>query len=61
MQFQGNLLVSLKLTERATGHVLYENPALQESTDFGAVSGTVVTGVAALPGRRPSTRAISST
>jgi len=41
-QFQANLLVSLKLTERATGRVLYDNPALQESTDFGAVTGTVV-------------------
>jgi lipopolysaccharide assembly LptE-like protein len=41
-QFQSNLLVSLKLTERATGRVLYDNPALQESTDFGAVTGTVV-------------------
>jgi hypothetical protein len=41
-QFQSNLLISLKLTERATGKVLYDNPALQESTDFGAVTGTVV-------------------
>jgi hypothetical protein len=41
-QFQSNLLISLKLTERATGRVLYDNPALQESTDFGAVTGTVV-------------------
>jgi len=41
-QFQANLLVSLKLTERSTGRVLYDNPALQESTDFGAVTGTTV-------------------
>src|SRR5262249_15800646 len=41
-QFQGNLGGSVKLTERATGRVLYDNPALQESTDFGAVTGTVV-------------------
>jgi hypothetical protein len=41
-QFQSNLLIALKLTDRATGQVLYDNPALQESTDFGAVTGTVV-------------------
>src|SRR5262249_11808097 len=41
-QFQSNLLISLKLTERGTGQVLYDNPSLQESTDFGAVTGTVV-------------------
>jgi Lipopolysaccharide-assembly len=41
-QFQSNLLISLKLTEHATGRVLYDNPTLQESTDFGAVTGTVV-------------------
>lgn len=43
VEFQSNLLVSLKLVERATGRVLYENPALLESTDFAAQSGTVVT------------------
>jgi hypothetical protein len=43
VEFQSNLLISLKLTERATGRVLYENRALLESTDFGALTGTVVT------------------
>jgi hypothetical protein len=43
VEFQSNLLVSLKLAERATNKVLYENPALQETTDFGALTGTVVT------------------
>jgi hypothetical protein len=43
VEFQSNLLVSLRLTERATGRVLYENRALQETTDFGALTGTVVT------------------
>jgi len=43
VEFQSNLLVSLKLAERASNKVLYENPALQETTDFGAVTGTVVT------------------
>lgn len=42
VEFQSNLLVSVKLTERATGRVLYQNPALQQSTDFAAQSGTVV-------------------
>ncbi len=43
VEFQSNLIVSLKLTERATGRVLYANPGLVESTDFGALTGTVVT------------------
>lgn len=43
VEFQSNLLVSLKLAERATNKVVYENRALQESTDFGALTGTVVT------------------
>ena len=43
MEFQSNLLVSLKLTERATKRVLYQNPAVTETTDFGALTGTVVT------------------
>jgi hypothetical protein len=44
LQFQAYLLVSLKLTERATGRVVYQNRDLAETTDFGAVSGVVVTG-----------------
>ena len=43
VEFQSNLLISLKLTERATKKVLYQNPALLETTDFGALTGTVVT------------------
>ena len=43
VEFQSNLLVSLKLTERATKRVLYQNPAVTETTDFGALTGTVVT------------------
>jgi len=42
VQFQSNLLVSLKLSERATKTVLYQNPGLTETTDFGALTGTVV-------------------
>ena len=43
VEFQSNLLISLKLSERATGKVLYQNPGLLETTDFGALTGTVVT------------------
>jgi hypothetical protein len=43
VQFQGILQVSFRLTERASGNVLYENQLLQESLDFGAVSNVVVT------------------
>ena len=43
VQYQGIMQVSLRLTERETGHVLFENKLLQESQDFGAVSGVVIT------------------
>jgi hypothetical protein len=43
VQYQGVLQVSLTLTERETGHVIYSNPLLQETQDFGAVSGVVLT------------------
>lgn len=43
VQFRGLLQLSMKLTERSTGKVLYENALVQESLDFGAVSGVVVT------------------
>ena len=43
VQFQGILQISFRLTERASGRVLYENKLLQESLDFGAVSNVVVT------------------
>ncbi len=42
VQYQGIMQVSLRLTERESGHVLFENKLLQESQDFGAVSGVVV-------------------
>lgn len=42
VQFQGILQVAFKMTETGTGRVLYENKLLQESLDFGAVSGVVV-------------------
>jgi len=42
VQYQGVILVSLRLTERASGRVIQETKALQESQDFGAVSGVVI-------------------
>lgn len=42
VQFQGIVQISFRLRERSTGRVLYENRLLQESLDFGAVSGVVV-------------------
>jgi len=43
VQYQGVMRVGMRLTERHSGHVLFENKLLQESQDFGAVSGVVVT------------------
>jgi lipopolysaccharide assembly LptE-like protein len=42
VQYQGIMQVSLRLTEHESGHVLFENKLLQESQDFGAVSGVVI-------------------
>lgn len=41
VQYQSLIQVSIKLTERG-GRVLYQNAALQEVQDFGAVSGVVI-------------------
>jgi len=43
VQFQGVMLVSFRVVERTTGRLVYENKRLQESLDYGAVSGVVVT------------------
>lgn len=43
VQYQGVIQVAIRLTERESGHMLFENKALQETQDFGAVSGVVVT------------------
>ncbi len=43
VQYQGVLQVSLTVTERETGHVLYQNPLLQETQDFGAQRNVVIT------------------
>lgn len=42
VQYQGIMQVGLRLTESRSGHVLFENKLLQESQDFGAVSGVVI-------------------
>jgi len=42
IEYQGFLQVSIRLTERG-GHVLYDNPELGETLDFGSTTGIVVT------------------
>ncbi len=43
VQYQGVMRVSVRLTDRESGHLLFENKLLTETQDFGAVSGVVVT------------------
>jgi hypothetical protein len=43
LQYQGRIRVGLRLVERATGRVLYENRTLDEVQDFGVVGGAVIT------------------
>jgi hypothetical protein len=42
VQYQGTIQVGMRLVEHATGRVLHETKLLQESQDFGAVSGVVI-------------------
>jgi lipopolysaccharide assembly LptE-like protein len=42
VQYQGIMHVSMRLVEKATGRVLQETKLLQETQDFGAVSGVVI-------------------
>jgi hypothetical protein len=42
VQYQGVMQVGMRLVERATGRVLHETKFLQETQDFGAVSGVVI-------------------
>jgi len=43
VQYQGIIRVGFRLVERASGRVLHETKLLQETQDFGAVSGVVIT------------------
>ena len=43
IQYQTIVQVGMRLVERATGRVVYENKVLQESQDFGAETGVVIT------------------
>lgn len=43
LQYEGVIRVSIRLIDRRTGKVLFENKALEERQDFGAVSGVVIT------------------
>jgi len=42
VQYQGVMSVRFRLVERATGRVVFDQPFLQETQDFGVVSGVVV-------------------
>jgi len=42
VQYQGIMQVRFRLVEHATGRVLFDSPLVQESQDFGAVSGVVI-------------------
>ncbi|HLK10133.1 MAG TPA: LptE family protein [Candidatus Binatia bacterium] len=43
LQYTGIMRVSVRLVDRRTGKTLFENKALEERQDFGAVSGVVIT------------------
>lgn len=43
VQYQGTIVVSVRLVERSSGRILFDTPGITESEDFGAVSGVVVT------------------
>jgi hypothetical protein len=43
VQYQGVIQVGVRLVERASGRVLHETKVLQETQDFAAVSGVVIT------------------
>lgn len=43
VQYQGVIVVSMRLVERGSGRVVRETRSLQASQDFGAVAGVVVT------------------
>jgi len=43
IQYQGVMQVSIRLADRSSGRVLYENGNIQASQDFGVVSGVVIT------------------
>ena len=43
VQYQGVIRVGMRLVERTSGRTVEETKALQESQDFGAVSGVVIT------------------
>lgn len=43
VQYQGIIVTATRLVERESGRTLFENKTLQETQDFGAVSGVVIT------------------
>jgi hypothetical protein len=43
IQYQSLIQIAFRLTERGSGRVLYDTKVLQETQDFGAESGVVIT------------------
>lgn len=43
VQYQGIMHLAMRLVDRRSGQVLYETKLLQETQDFGVVSGVVIT------------------
>jgi len=42
VQYQSTITIGMHLVERATGRIIQETPTLQESQDFGAESGVII-------------------
>ena len=42
VQYQGVIVAATRLVDRESGRTLFENKTLQETQDFGAVSGVVI-------------------
>jgi hypothetical protein len=43
VQYQGTIVVSVRLVERGSGRILFDTPAISETEDFGATSGVIIT------------------
>jgi len=42
VQYQSTITIGMRLVERATGRTIQDTPVLQESQDFGAESGVII-------------------
>jgi len=43
VQYQSTITIGMRLVQRATGRTIQDTPVLQESQDFGAESGVIIT------------------